>query len=57
MVTMVREAVDDFRRFLRDWEINGQKYKKLTTNGLVVVSSSAIRVGDIILVDKVRISE
>ena len=54
MVTMIREAVDDFRRFVRDWEINGQKYKKITSKGLVVIPSSKIRVGDIVLVEKVK---
>ena len=53
MVTMIREAVDDIRRFWRDYEINGQKYKKITRNGLVVIPSSKIRVGDVILVEKV----
>lgn len=51
-VTMIREAVDDFRRFVRDHEVNSQKYKKLTIHGAVNVASSDIRVGDLILLEK-----
>jgi len=51
---MIREAVDDFRRFRRDREMNKKKYKKLTRRGLVDVTSADIKVGDLILVDKVR---
>ena len=32
-VTMVREAVDEVRRFQRDKEMNGQLYDKLTVRG------------------------
>ena len=52
-VTMIREAVDDFRRFRRDREVNNKKYKKLTKRGLVDVISAKIQVGDLILVNKV----
>ena len=52
-VTMVREAIDDIRRFRRDREINGKKYKKLTPGGIVYVSSADIKVGDLIIVEKV----
>ena len=51
---MIREAVDDLRRFRRDREVNNKKYKKLTKRGLVDVISSKIQVGDLILVNKVR---
>lgn len=51
-VTMIREAVDDFRRFMRDREVNSQKYKKMSRRGPVNVASSDIRVGDLIIVDK-----
>ena len=50
---MVREAIDDIRRFRRDREINGKKYKKLTPGGIVYVSSADIKVGDLIIVEKV----
>ncbi len=51
---MIREAIDDIRRFRRDREINGHKYRKLTPAGVVPVSSAHIRVGDLVIVDKVR---
>ena len=54
LVTMIREAVDDIRRFWRDFEVNGQKYTKLSRDaGPVVIPSSKIRVGDLIIVEKV----
>jgi len=54
VVTMIREAFDDFNRFLRDRDVNNQKYKKLTRTGIVNVESARIRVGDLIVVEKVR---
>ncbi|XP_013389080.1 probable phospholipid-transporting ATPase IIB [Lingula anatina] len=51
-VTMAREAVDDFRRFRRDQEMNSQKYQRLTRTGIESAPSSDIRVGDIIIVEK-----
>ena len=52
---MVREAIDDIRRWRRDKELNGKKYKKLTREGIVQVKSSDIKVGDLIIVEKVII--
>ncbi|KAJ7360512.1 ATP synthase subunit 9 [Desmophyllum pertusum] len=51
-VTMCREAYDDFLRFRRDREVNSQQYKKLTKKGTVSVPSSAIKVSDLIIVEK-----
>ncbi|XP_072267653.1 probable phospholipid-transporting ATPase IIB isoform X2 [Pyxicephalus adspersus] len=51
-VTMVREAVDEYRRFKRDKEMNSQLYSKLTIRGKVQVKSSDIQVGDLIIVEK-----
>jgi len=51
---MIREAYDDFNRFLRDREINNRKYKKLTREGVVTIESAKIKVGDVIIVDKVH---
>ncbi|XP_063307716.1 probable phospholipid-transporting ATPase IIB isoform X2 [Pelobates fuscus] len=51
-VTMVREAVDEYRRFKRDKEMNSQLYSKLTVRGKVQVKSSDIQVGDLIIVEK-----
>ncbi|XP_014680758.1 PREDICTED: probable phospholipid-transporting ATPase IIB [Priapulus caudatus] len=51
-VTMIREALDDFRRYRRDKEANSQLYSKLTHAGIQRVPSSAIRVGDLVFVEK-----
>ena len=32
-VTMIREAIDDFRRFQRDREVNSSRYIKLSDQG------------------------
>jgi len=57
IVTICREAVDDFRRHQRDQEVNTQKYKRLvkTRDGIVsseMVSASKLKVGDLVIVDK-----
>ncbi|XP_017310328.1 probable phospholipid-transporting ATPase IIB [Ictalurus punctatus] len=51
-VTMVREAVDEVRRYRRDKEMNSQMYSKLTVRGKVQVKSSDIQVGDLIIIEK-----
>uniref|UniRef100_A0A8C9A7U3 P-type ATPase N-terminal domain-containing protein n=1 Tax=Prolemur simus TaxID=1328070 RepID=A0A8C9A7U3_PROSS len=51
-VIIMREAVDEFRRFQRDKEVNAQLYSKLTVRGQVQVKSSDIQVGDLIIVEK-----
>ncbi|CAI5439375.1 unnamed protein product [Caenorhabditis angaria] len=54
-ITLIREAFDDFVRFLRDKELNGEKYEKLTRDGTrVEVKSSDIEVGDVIIMHKDR---
>jgi len=53
---MIREAFDDFNRFLRDRDVNNQKYKKLTRGGVVSVESAKIKVGDVIVVEKVIVA-
>lgn len=53
MVTMIREAIDDIRRYKRDREVNSKKYQRLTPRGPETIPSSNIHVGDIILVEKV----
>ena len=50
---MIREAFDDISRFLRDREMNRKKYGKLTVGGKISVISSDIKVGDLIVVQKV----
>ncbi|KAF7691399.1 hypothetical protein HF521_011696 [Silurus meridionalis] len=51
-VTMVREAVDEVRRYRRDKEMNSQIYSKLTVRGKIQVKSSDIQVGDLIIIEK-----
>uniref|UniRef100_A0A1I8JF20 P-type phospholipid transporter n=1 Tax=Macrostomum lignano TaxID=282301 RepID=A0A1I8JF20_9PLAT len=51
-VTMVREAVDDFRRWRRDRELNGTVYERLARGGSKLVPSSVLQVGDVIRVNK-----
>uniref|UniRef100_A0AAG5DB84 Phospholipid-transporting ATPase n=1 Tax=Anopheles atroparvus TaxID=41427 RepID=A0AAG5DB84_ANOAO len=53
-VTICREAVDDLRRHKRDREVNSQKYKRFASADKPPesVSSSKLRVGDIIMVEK-----
>ncbi|CAL9703174.1 unnamed protein product [Knipowitschia caucasica] len=52
LITILREAVDEIRCYLRDKEVNSQIYSKLSTRGTVKVKSSGIQVGDLILVEK-----
>ena len=52
---MLRELLDDIRRYKRDKEVNSQSYKKLTPGGETFVPSSDIHVGDIVIVEKVII--
>ena len=53
-VTICREAVDDFRRYKRDKEVNGQKYYRLVRGSDTPesVPSSKLRVGDMVIVEK-----
>lgn len=49
-VTIFREAVDDFRRYKRDKEVNAQKYYRLVKgfDTPELVPSSKLRVGDLV---------
>merc|ERR1719414_1375060 len=51
-VTIIREAIDDIRRWQRDRQVNSEKYSKLTDRGRVQVSSSQLKGGDVIEVGK-----
>jgi len=52
-VTVIREAVNDFRRYRRDKEVNAEKYKRLMPCGEYEwVPSSQIQVGDLLCVEK-----
>uniref|UniRef100_A0A2I3H6Z9 Phospholipid-transporting ATPase n=1 Tax=Nomascus leucogenys TaxID=61853 RepID=A0A2I3H6Z9_NOMLE len=52
-VTVIREAVEEIRCYVRDKEVNSQVYSRLTARGTVKVKSSNIQVGDLIIVEKV----
>jgi phospholipid-translocating ATPase len=47
-ITIMKEGVDDFKRYQRDKEANSQKYKKITEKGIVDLTSAEIQVGDIL---------
>jgi phospholipid-translocating ATPase len=51
-LTLLKEGIDDWKRYIRDKEANSQLYKKLTPSGVHTVPSSSLRVGDIILLEK-----
>ncbi|XP_072935596.1 probable phospholipid-transporting ATPase IIB [Epargyreus clarus] len=60
-VTLFREAVDDFRRYRRDREVNRQRYERIALDlpandyrPFITerVSASALRVGDIVMLHK-----
>lgn len=53
-VTISREAIDDLRRHKRDREVNSQKYKRFVSADKPpeLVSSSKLKVGDLIVVEK-----
>ncbi|OAD71393.1 hypothetical protein PHYBLDRAFT_31637 [Phycomyces blakesleeanus NRRL 1555(-)] len=52
LVTISKEAMDDYQRHKRDKEANSQQYQTLTSSGLINIPSSKIRVGDLIVVHK-----
>ncbi|EFP01045.1 hypothetical protein GCK72_001413 [Caenorhabditis remanei] len=54
-ITLIREAFDDFVRYLRDRDLNSEKYEKLTRDGTrVEIRSADIEVGDVIIMHKDR---
>ncbi len=54
-LTLLKEFYDDYLRYSRDKELNGEKYQKLASDGsLVDVASSDIKVGDIIRLKEKR---
>ena len=52
LVTMGKEAYDDWKRYKRDQENNSQKYYVMTRNGIKLVPSSKIKVGDLVIINK-----
>ncbi|XP_073931086.1 probable phospholipid-transporting ATPase IIA isoform X3 [Castor canadensis] len=51
-VTIIREAVEEIRCYVRDKDVNSQVYSRLTARGTIKVKSSSIQVGDLIIVEK-----
>lgn len=52
LITISKEALDDYQRYKRDKEANSQLYRRLTSSGLQSIPSSKIRVGDLIHIMK-----
>ena len=50
-VTMIKELYDEIKRFLRDKEVNGQKFSVLTPNGVQRINASAIQVGHLVMLN------
>ncbi|EPB89929.1 phospholipid-translocating ATPase [Mucor circinelloides 1006PhL] len=48
LITISKEALDDYQRYKRDKEANSQLYTRLTPSGNQNIPSSKIRVGDFI---------
>jgi phospholipid-translocating ATPase len=48
IITLTKEAYDDYLRWKRDKEVNNQRYKRISENGIVETSSSDIKVGQIL---------
>lgn len=49
-ITILKEAVDDFKRYSRDKETNNTEYEKVTPSGVITITSAEIKVGDILRV-------
>ncbi|CAI2369958.1 unnamed protein product [Moneuplotes crassus] len=53
LITMMKEAYDDFQRYRRDKEINEKQYEKLQGDGQFgFIKSEKIKVGDIVKVNQ-----
>ncbi|KAI8055596.1 phospholipid-translocating P-type ATPase [Gilbertella persicaria] len=52
LITISKEALDDYQRYKRDKEANAQLYQRLTSTGFQHIPSSKIRVGDMIHIKK-----
>lgn len=52
LVTISKEAMDDYQRYKRDKDANSQLYQCMTPTGLQNIPSSKIRVGDMIVIRK-----
>jgi phospholipid-translocating ATPase len=52
LVTISKEAIDDYQRYVRDKEANSQQYTVLSPAGQRNIPSSKIRVGDLVVLKK-----
>ena len=52
LLTMFKEAFDDFQRYKRDKEANAEMYKVITSEGKVSRTSGELQVGDLIEIVK-----
>ncbi|RUS22625.1 protein transporter [Endogone sp. FLAS-F59071] len=52
IVTISKEALDDYHRFKRDKEANSQLYQILTLDGVKSIPSSKLKVGDLVVLCK-----
>ncbi|KAJ1327335.1 hypothetical protein BSLG_010677 [Batrachochytrium salamandrivorans] len=52
VVTMGKEALDDYKRYQRDKEANSQKYVRLCASGPSEIPSSHLCVGDLVVIHK-----
>jgi phospholipid-translocating ATPase len=52
LITISKEALDDYQRYKRDKEANSQLYRRLTPAGYQHIPSSKIKVGDMIQIMK-----
>ncbi len=51
-ITICKEAYDDYKRYLRDKELNETLFNKVTYNGLEKIKACDIKMGDIISLSK-----
>ncbi|KFD56527.1 hypothetical protein M513_02631, partial [Trichuris suis] len=51
-ITICREAYDDFKRYVRDKELNSMLYELVTPIGSKMTKSSSIQVGDVLKIHK-----
>ena len=52
LVTLSKEAYDDYKRYLRDLDANSQIYDRISPFGLESIPSSDIQVGNLLKIHK-----
>lgn len=51
-LTLIKEGIDDFKRYKRDKEVNSEKYMKLVNEKFTETPCSSLRPGDVLIVEK-----